>query len=62
MKGVTQGWRSAQDWVTPDGGVDLNFLQQHFGSATVTVTDTDRWDSKGRATAAHRPASVTLDF
>ncbi|KAK9826036.1 hypothetical protein WJX74_007138 [Apatococcus lobatus] len=42
IQGSPQGWRAMQDWVTSDGKPDIDFLEQHFGDATVNVTDTSR--------------------
>lgn len=42
-QGACEGWAAARDWVLPDGGVDLDFLEQRFRGALVTATDSARW-------------------
>lgn len=46
VQGVAVDWRATRDWVLPDGGIDLDFLQRRFGAATVTVTDTARCEAR----------------
>lgn len=43
LQGAADGWRARQEWVRPDGSLDLDFLQANFGDARVTATDTARW-------------------
>jgi hypothetical protein len=42
IQGATDGWRAMHDWAAADGGVDLDYLEERFGLAQVTVTDTSR--------------------
>ena len=40
IRGVTEGWSAATEWVTPGGGIDHAALRDRFGTALVSVTDT----------------------
>jgi hypothetical protein len=39
---ITEGWKASNDWVTESGEIDLDFLDQRFGSSVVRVSDTAR--------------------
>ncbi len=41
-QGVTEGWRAAREWVTPDGGVAIDTLAARFGAARVCAVDAPR--------------------
>eukprot|EP00891_Asterochloris_glomerata_P005699 jgi/Astpho2/5699/e_gw1.00079.71.1_t len=42
IQGLTEAWRSQQEWATPCGDVNMQLLKKHFGHAHVTCTDTSR--------------------
>ncbi len=42
LQGITEGWPAQHDWVLADGGINLDFLDQHFGGSQVMATDTSR--------------------
>lgn len=41
-QGITDDWVAARDWVCPDGTVDIDFMDEHFGKSVVTTVDTSR--------------------
>ena len=40
LTGITDNWRATKDWVLPGGGVNVDFLEKHFGNSKVVATDT----------------------
>ena len=42
-QGLSDEWQATQDWVTPTGDVNIDFLAAHFGQAQVWVSDTTRY-------------------
>ncbi|KAK9816935.1 hypothetical protein WJX72_007187 [[Myrmecia] bisecta] len=45
IQSAANDWKAMRDWVTADGGVDIDFFEAQFGSAHVWVTDTGRQHS-----------------
>ena len=43
LQGVTDGWRARTDWVTADGGVNIDALDAAYGKARVTAVDAPRF-------------------
>ena len=39
---MTEGWRACEEWVTPDGEVDLERTVSLFGEARIRATPSDR--------------------
>ena len=42
LQGVTDDWRAQTDWVTADGGVNIDALDAAYGGARVTAVDAPR--------------------
>ncbi len=42
VQGGGAGWRAGREWVRSDGSLNLDFLQERFGQASVKATDTSR--------------------
>ncbi|KAK9901594.1 hypothetical protein WJX75_003934 [Coccomyxa subellipsoidea] len=38
IEGATEGWQACRNWVTTDGGVNLEFLAERFGQARIWAT------------------------
>lgn len=44
MQGATEGWQACRNWVTTDGGANLEFLAEHFGQARIWATASVRFE------------------
>eukprot|EP00884_Botryococcus_braunii_P006407 jgi/Botrbrau1/15768/Bobra.4_1s0130.2 len=42
IQGCARDWLATKDWVNPDSTVNIDFLEQHFGDASVWVTRNDK--------------------
>ncbi|BDA42235.1 2-oxoglutarate and iron-dependent oxygenase JMJD4 [Coccomyxa sp. Obi] len=38
IEGVTEGWQACEDWVTANGGINLQFMADNFGEANIWAT------------------------
>jgi len=42
IQGTNRSWRASEEWVTADGSVDVDFLREKFGGATVSAMESSR--------------------
>lgn len=42
LQGTNRSWRASEEWVTADGSVDVDFLREKFGGATVSAMESSR--------------------